>query len=206
ANYLIQEGDNINEWNSIYAAGLATEQLLIEKAGDANPYYRGIAKVLTAMELGLATDTWGDIPYSEALKAGDGQEQHFSPHYDSQQKIIEKIQSLLSCAISKLSATTNVIVPGSDDFIHGGDISQWIKTAWMYKARYANRLSKKDPTGSATTALSYIQSAGLTGNSDDAMSVFGTNGNELNQWYSFNQTRVNYMKMGKYFIELLKAN
>lgn len=206
ANYLIQEGDNINEWNSIYAAGLATEKILIEQAGDANPYYRGIAKVLTALELGLATDIWGDIPYSEALRAAEGEE-HFSPKFDSQQSIIANIQSILSSAIADLNpANSNVIFPSSDDFIHGGDAAKWTKTAWILKARFANRLSKKDPIASANDALSFIASSGVTDNSADAMAVFGTNGNELNQWYSFNITRVNYMKMGKFFMELLKSN
>ncbi len=206
ANYLIQEGDNINEWNSIYGA-LSSDKTLIDLAGDANPHYRGIAKVLTAMELGLATDIWGDIPYSEALKGADG-EAFFNPHFDSQQSVITEIQSILSSAISDLDpAKTNLLIPGGDDFIHKGDVSKWITTAWMIKARYANRLSKKDPIGSANDALSFIASAGLSSilDSSDAMAVFGTNGNELNQWNSFNNTRVNYMKMGKYFIELLKS-
>lgn len=205
ASYLIQEGDNINEWNSIYAGGLASDQDLIDLAGESNPYYRGIAKVLKAMELGLATDIWGDIPNSEALKAKNG-EANFNPHFDSQQSVIADIQTILSSAIVDLDPSkTNVLFPASDDFIHGGDVSKWVKTAWMLKARYANRLSKRDPAGSATAALSYIASAGLTDSGDDANAVFGKEGNELNQWYSFNITRVNYMKMGKYLIELLKS-
>ena len=205
ANYLIQEGDNINEWNSIYAAGLATDKTLIDLAGEANPHYRGIAKVLKAMELGLATDVWGDIPNSEALRASEG-EAFYNPRFDAQQSVIADIQSMLTSAINDLNPSkSNVLLPGTDDFIHGGDVNKWIKTAWMLKARYANRLSKRDPNGSATNALSYIASAGLTNSDDDANAVFGTNGNELNQWYSFNNTRVNYMKMGKYLIELLKS-
>ncbi len=205
ANYLIQEGDNINEWNSIYASGLSSDKTLIELAGDVNPHYRGIAKVLRALELGLATDIWGDIPNSEALKAAEG-ESHYHPHFDPQQSVIADIQATLSSAIADLDASkSNLIYPAGDDFIHGGDASMWIKTAWMLKARYANRLSKRDPSGSATEALSYIASSGVTSSADDANSVFGTNGNELNQWYSFNNTRVNYMKMGKFFIELLKT-
>ena len=205
ANYLIQEGDNINEWNSIYASGLSSDQILIDLAGDANPHYRGIAKVIKAMELGIATDIWGDVPNREALQASKGEE-FFNPHFDAQQIVIQDIQSLLSSAITDLDATkSNLLFPSTDDFIHQGATDKWIKTAWILKARYANRLSKRDPSGSATLALSYLTSAGLTGNSDDANAVFGTNGNELNQWYAFNLNRQNYIKMGKYFIELLKS-
>ena len=205
ASYLIQEGDNVNEWNSIYADGLSSLKRLIEVSGDANPHYRGIAKVIKAMELGLATDIWGDVPNSEAL-LGESGAAFYNPHFDTQQSIIADIQSILSSAIVDLDpAKSNILIPGSDDFIHGGDVAKWTKTAWMLKARYANRLSKRDANGSATDALSYIASAGLTGSADDAHAVFGTNGNELNQWYSFNLTRSNYMKMGKYLMELLKS-
>lgn len=205
ANYLILEGDNINEWNSIYASGMASCKTLIELAGDANPHYRGIAKVIMALELGLATDIWGDVPNREALRAQEGTE-HFNPHYDPQEIVIQDIQSMLTSAISDLDPNkSNVLIPSTDDFIHEGDVSKWIQTAWMVKARYANRLSKRNANQSATDALSFINSAGLTGNDGDAYAIFGTEGNELNQWYSFNITRANYIKMGKHFVELLKS-
>ena len=33
-------------------------------------------------------------------------------------------------------------VPGSNDFLHGGDIEAWKKTAYALKARYLNHLSR----------------------------------------------------------------
>ena len=71
--YIIDEGDVENEWGTIYKGGLKNMRLLEKAAGDANPTYQGMAKVMTAMMLGAATDMWGDIPWSEALngEAGD---------------------------------------------------------------------------------------------------------------------------------------
>ncbi|REJ80423.1 MAG: SusD/RagB family nutrient-binding outer membrane lipoprotein [Bacteroidetes bacterium] len=205
ADYILLEGDNNNEWNSIYATGLISMKKLVEMTQSSSPHYAGIAKVLMAMELGLATDFWGDIPNREAL-GGEGGEDFFNPRFDAQQIVIQDIQALLDDAISDLDpGKSNVNVPGSDDFIHGGDVTKWIKTAWVLKARYANRLSKRNASGSATDALTYLTNAGLTDASDDARAYFGTNGNELNQWYAFNISRGNYMKMGKHFIELMKS-
>ncbi|TNE49662.1 MAG: hypothetical protein EP344_18040, partial [Bacteroidetes bacterium] len=39
ANYSILEGDNNNEWESLYSA-ITDCDILINLAGDANPYYR----------------------------------------------------------------------------------------------------------------------------------------------------------------------
>ena len=76
----------------------------------------------------------------------------------------------------------------------------------MLKARYANRLSGKDATGSANDALAAINASGVSSNADNTMAIFGENGNELNPWNSFNTTRDGYIKMGEFFINLMLAN
>ena len=206
-DYKITELSNINEWKTVYADALINQQELINVAGDANPYYRGIATVLKCMTIGLATDFWGDIPYSAALQGLDGTAEALNPAYDAQADIIAAMQSQLDGAIADLSTTTadNALLPGSDDVIHNGDPAMWVKAAYMLKARYANRLSKRDATGSANDALNYLAAAGLTGNEDNTMAMFGVNGNELNPWNSFNTTRANYIKMGEFFIDLLNS-
>ena len=205
-NYTLLEGENVNEWEGLYTDCLMNEQLLIEDYGDANPYYAGIAKILQAMDLGLLTDIWGDVPYREALKGLTGVTTvELNPHFDSQQTIIQDIQSLLSDGITDLSkpVSDNIIIPGTDDYIFGGDPAAWINAAWILKARYANRLSKKDPTGSADDILTFLLN--VDPSLPDLMSVHGEESNEENQWYAFQLDRGNYIQMGEYFIELLKS-
>ena len=36
--------------------------------GEDNPYARAIAQILTAYNLAVATDMWGEVPWTEALK------------------------------------------------------------------------------------------------------------------------------------------
>lgn len=206
ATYTILEGDNQNEFNSLYNGAMLNCKLLVERAGAENPRYQGIARVLWAMNLGIVTDLWGDAANREALNGLTGE---YNPSYDSQETIYGDLQSMLDQAIVDLSKADgeNTILPSTDDFIFGGDADKWLITAHVLKARYHNRLSKRDPAGSATRALASItaaEAAGLDATfSCDA--IFGTNGNELNQWHGFELSRADYMKGGKHFVDMLNT-
>ncbi|MCB9308093.1 MAG: SusD/RagB family nutrient-binding outer membrane lipoprotein [Lewinellaceae bacterium] len=208
ANYSLLEGDNNNEWNSHYSA-ITDCNILIDLASESNPYYRGIGKILKAMNLGLTTDLWGDIPNREAGKGLQGEE-FFSSAYDAQELVYQDIQTLLSEAVTDLSKSedANTILPGTDDLIFNGDASKWIVTAHILRARYENHLSKRDPMGSATRALAAIDdavAAGMAGSDSDCNAIFPGDGNSLNQWYAFNNDRQDYIKMGEFFVDLLKS-
>ncbi len=207
ANYVILEGTNNNEWNSIYSDALMNVHQIIEQFGAENPHYAGIARILKALNLGLATDLWGDIPNSEAF-TGLSDNPNFSPRFDTQSDVYAAIQTLLDEAINNLNvaAANNSKIPGADDLIHGGDVAKWRTTAYMLKARYYNHLSQRDASGSATNALAALTNAGMTGSSDDANAVFGPLGNELNQWYAFQNDRANYIQMGATFIDMMNAS
>lgn len=205
-NYLVLESDVTNDWSTIYAGAIVNSQLIIDNYGADNPHYAGIAKVLKAMNLGLATDMWGDVPSKDASK-GIAQ---LNPTYDSQQAVYADIQGILSDAINDLKKplNDNKLVP-SFDYIFGGDPTHWIQTAYVLKARYANRLSNRSASQSATDAITYLNAAyaaGFASSADDAMAVFGTAGNENNQWYNFNDTRAEYIKMAAFFIDTLKLS
>jgi hypothetical protein len=209
ANYDIREADDQDQWYSVYADALVNIQALIDKSGDANPYYRGMGEVLKAMNLGLATDTWGDVPDKAALKGVAATSDAFNPKFDAQQDIYADIQNLLTAAIADFNSPlkNNAILPGSDDIIHNGNIAAWLQNAWILKARYHNHLSKKDAGGSATDALADLASAKLTTSSNDLNAVFnaGSNSN-INQWNAFQSNRPNYILMAKPFISLLKGD
>ncbi len=207
ANYKINEGDVTNEWRTIYSGALINCKILIDTLGTKSPVFSGIAKVLYVMNLGLATDMWGDVPNSDALK---GLSQNYTPTYDSQQKIYADMQSMLSDAVANLknSASANLFTPSTYDYIFQGDAEKWLGTAYVLKARYANRLSKLNPSQSATDAIMYLDSAyahGYLSSASDANAVFGQSGNENNQWYAFENQR-GYIKMGAFFVDLMNTN
>jgi hypothetical protein len=130
--------------------------------------------------IGTASDLWGDIPNREAV---NGLEGTVNPAYDKQEEVIKDIQLYLSEAITLLSKAEaeNAILPGNDDLIFTGKIDAWKATASVLKARYYNRLSKRDAGGSADnalTALADTYAAGFTSNAANCNANFGTNSNE----------------------------
>lgn len=190
--------DMDNYWSGVYLT-MNNCKILNDNFGKANPYYGGIAKIILAMNLGNATDLWGDVPFTEAFK---GQEGNFTPKYDSQESVLTAVQTLLSEAISELSKPvgSNTVLPGSDDFIFNGDVAAWTRTAYTLKARYYSRLSKKS-TYSAATLLDYL-SKGISSNAENCYSVHGTGGAEYNQWYAFLNDR-SYMVASQTLIDAM---
>jgi len=202
-NYVMTETDNETDWSNIYQAGLNLNEI-ITQFGSADPYYDGIAKVLMALNMGYATDIWGDIPFSEAFQ---GVSTNIAPKYDTQQQVYTQIQAYLDAAIADfaLSSSANKVIPGTDDIFYQGDLSKWTKLAYGLKARYAMRLSQRDgSTTAATKVLQYLANA-LSSSSDNLVATFD-GGNNQNLWYAFNNQRTGYMSMGKYFIDMLKSN
>ncbi len=143
-----------NSWAfQIYPRLLPDLKIIVEK-GSAGGSEEGkwidvgIAKVLQAYTFLASTDTWGRIPYSEATLGAENRK----PAYDTQESIYSAIMNLLDDAISDLQKE-NISTTGGEDYIYGGDPDAWILAAYSLKARYANRLSNVDPTGSAAIAL-----------------------------------------------------
>ncbi len=209
ANYNITELTNGNEWDVIYAGAMVNCRIIIDEHGGENPYYRGMARVLKVMNAMIATDIWGDVPFSDA---GSGLEGNLSPAYDAQSDMYDDSKSTslfgeLDAAITDLGVApgANTRLPAGDDLIYGGDAAAWIKLAHSLKARLYNHLSERDGPGSATSALGELSSA-ITDPAENAYMAFGTKGNEQNQWYAYNQQRGDYIKMGEFLVELLKAN
>jgi len=201
--YILTETDVSNDWTTLYNSGFVNCNDLIFRAGTVNPYYAGIGKISKAMILGAATDFWGDVPNTEA---GKGQA-NLTPKYDTQEQVIAAIQTLLSEGIAEMKKpeSANALLPAGDDFMFEGNPSAWIKSAYILKARYANRLSKRNAAGSATDALMYADSASAYSSSPDMFAVFSNKGNELNQWFAFNFERNNYMKMSATLIDTLRG-
>lgn len=205
ASYIVTEGDVNNEWNLIYGTTLMNGHILNRDFAKDYPYYNGIAQVLTAINLGYATDMWGDVPYDEAFLAEQGNK---TPKYNTQEEIYVRLQTILDNAIINLAKplASNEKVPGKDDMIFKGDTKKWTKVAYVLKARYALRLTAIEGNVAAQKALDNITLAGMTENDDDANTLFTEESNSLNQWYAFNQVRKNYLTVGKFFVDYLKNN
>src|ERR1044071_8216429 len=80
--------DNIfdNQWsNEVYGRTIQNLRILVRDHQETSPAYSGVAKLQLAYIFSLATDLWGDVPYSEA---GYGLEFE-SPRFDKQEDIYQ---------------------------------------------------------------------------------------------------------------------
>lgn len=202
--YILSEQDVNNEWNTVYGTTLMSGHILSRDFAVDYPYYNGIGQVLTAINLGYATDLWGDVPYDEAFRAEEGIK---APAYNTQEEIYQRLQTILDEAIANLKkpASSNLSVPGSDDFIFKGNTQKWIQIAYVLKARFALRLTQVD-TNAAQKALDFITLSGISSNNDDANTYFTGESNAQNQWFAFEDSRENYMKTGEFYVNTLKNN
>jgi hypothetical protein len=108
-------------FSQVYTGGglldLRKIQTMADSAGDQ--VYGGIARVMEAMAVGLATDVWGDIPYSQAVT------NTASPALDPQEQVYAAVQAKLDTAVTMLGTKTGT-GPASADLFYGGDAGKWL--------------------------------------------------------------------------------
>ncbi len=185
--YSFTESDFDNLWRlNLYGGPMQDLHVLISKAtAKGYIHYQGVGEILMAYSLGLTSDLWGDIPFSEAFQ-GDV---NLQPKFDSQQAIYNQIQTLLSAGITHLSATDDSeVIPGSEDLIYSGSVTKWLMLANGLKARYYIHLSKMD-VANAQRAIDALNAGALSGNADDAVFVYGTTETTANPWYQYIEQR-----------------
>ena len=163
-------------WQAFYRM-LADISDLEALAAEQNlAHYQGAAKVLKAINLGLVVDLWGDVPYTQAFFA-----QYLQPEYDDDQMLYSEVLTLLDEGITLLNTPVEEAQFGADDFIHGGNIASWIKTAYSLKARYLlhhSETSQYDPNAVLTAVNN-----GISANSENADVAYFTDGTTVyNPW------------------------
>jgi hypothetical protein len=111
----------------------------------------------------MASNIWGDIPYSEAFLGVA----NLTPAFDNQQAVFDTAMKLLDEGIAELKQPdADGQMDEASDFIHGGSAGAWIKTAHALKARMLNQLSKTSEYN-ADAVLTELAAA-YTSNDDDA--------------------------------------
>lgn len=104
-----------------------------------NDSYKGIALICEVWGFSLLTDTYGDVPYSEANKGKLG---IVEPAFDAQKDIYLSLFDKLEEANTLLSTSTASVVESSDPVYHG-DISLWRKFCNSLYLRLLLRISGK---------------------------------------------------------------
>lgn len=196
AQYSVSESDTNNPWDTgLYTGSMRDAVDIIDRATlQEAPNTRGVAKIYLALNLGIATTAWGDVPFEEAFQ-GD---ENLAPKYDDQEDIYNSIIRLLNEAIDDLNANDEAGIQG--DLI-GGTSAQWIQTAHALKARFFIHLTSVDDAA-AQNALDEVSSA-MSSNEDQLDFVFENSQNGGHPLALFGFQRPNTMVIGDYFGDLM---
>jgi hypothetical protein len=147
-----------NHWNQIYVnvlKGLDESSKVLASTGplatdgDAGPAILqnklAIVEVMTVYSYSVLVETFGNVPYTQALDATI-----FLPVYDDGLTVYKDLISRLNAAIANMDQTQGSF--GSTDNMYGGDVTRWYKFANSLKLRMGLLLSDVDNTLAKTTA------------------------------------------------------
>jgi len=139
-----------------------------------------MARIWKAYVFQVLTDTYGDIPYSEA---GQGflQSEYF-PVYDAQQDIYNDLLKEVEEAVAGLDPAKPA---EQNDLFYNGDVGKWQRLGNSLLLRMAMRLTAVDEAKARTYAQKAFQGGVMTSNADNCVmqhSATYTNavGNQLN--------------------------
>ena len=193
-----------NAWTQSYSE-LSHLKICIEKCQEGgsengNYYGLGISQVLTAYNLALLTDLFGDVPWSEALQVGV----IYTPKLDSQESIYQTIFQLLDEAIANFGKDCSYSI-GAQDFYYKGDVSKWTMFAYGLKARYTMRLLYRaaDKNAELNKVIEYADNS-FKSAADEAKFALYDGKSAISPFYKFMKDR-NYYGASQSLADLLDA-
>ena len=197
-DYIDWQGTNTFVWgpvalSSLYSP-LKNSQYIYENAKNETlegnqKFYTAVGLIMRSFWYGFMTSLWGNIPYSEAMKAQEG---NFTPVYDNQKDIFKGILADLKTANELLATVTAVDGASAADIMYAGDVTKWRKFANSLRIRYLIRLSEKlaDMTTAGVDAKTELST--MVGNSttypiftssNDNASILFPGTDATNGWY-----------------------
>ncbi|MFV2007860.1 MAG: SusD/RagB family nutrient-binding outer membrane lipoprotein [Longimicrobiales bacterium] len=151
-------------WNNYYAGPLADLQVVIDKGAESGSgNIQGVGLIWQSWVFHIVTDLWGDVPYSEALKAGEG---ITTPVYDPQEQIYLGMIQTLTDAAGMLGGGSDF---GAGDILYGNDMTKWRRFANSLRMRLAMRMSEVNPAAAQAAFVAAYAAGGFESNADNAM-------------------------------------
>ena len=160
-------GTNAEYWNTIFQ--LSSDIQSMKQAEGTNEAYFAVGDIMQSFLFSQLTDLWGDVPYTEALQALDGQ---FTPKYDTQESIYTDPETGILAVLERSAATLESSTASiQGDVMFNGDLDKWARFANSLRLRYLLRISKR------LTDFSEIQSLADSGrlmqsNEDNALAPY----------------------------------
>ena len=128
----------------------------------------GQLEVIEVYTWHVLVDSFGDIPYTEAVQADEFPQ----PEYDDDAVIYEDLISRLNNANALLNAGNGY---SSADVVFGGDMDKWVMFANSIKLRLGMRLQDVNPTLAQSTVEGAVADGILMSNDDNATIQYQSN-------------------------------
>lgn len=200
--FSLTSGSIDNIWTSLYRETLQDINILIPIATDRNLQgFIGVAKIIEAYSYVTLVDTFGDVPFTEALQGNETP----NPSVDSGLSIYNAMFNTIDEGIAAINSP-NSIMP--NDLFYGGDKQKWVKLANTLKFKmYVQMRLLGDYSGEINSLIN----SGLIDNSQDDFqfqysTVASSTGESRHPYYALcydADGSDNYMN--SYYVNLLKA-
>jgi len=168
-------GGNSEYWNTIFR--LLSDIRSIHELEGTNEAYQAVSDIMSSYLFSQLTDLWGDVPYTEAIQAIDG---NYSPKYDTQEDIYTDpetgILAILKRSIETLESTSSII---SGDIMYQNNLDKWVRFANSLRLRFLMRISKRL---SDYTEIQNLANSGKLISSNDQNAVVPYLSTAPNQW------------------------
>jgi hypothetical protein len=188
-------------WNKCYTWLRSIKEMEESAESSGQPIYLAVSKTLEAYTVGMLTDAFGDVPYSEAIKLDEGIS---LPKFDEQQEIYQTLVNKLEEANEIYSSAEGGMT--GNDILYGNEKENWQKFNNSLLMRLLLRTSKKSEMDSYNRLKSIIDNPTkypiFTSNADAAiLEVSGLSPFEYawgrRQDYTLNETKA------EFFVEML---
>lgn len=174
-NYLYMGVGNLDK---VIESNTDPEQAALNSSVGANCNQRAAARILKAWLMGLITDTWGSVPYTDVAKLQS--EGVIYCKYDDQADIYADLIKEVTEAAAEIDESQAAFTSG--DMIFSGDASKWKRFAGSLKCRFAIHLSKTDPKWKDYIAEA-LKSGVMESNDDAAAFHYAATGTEYCKFY-----------------------
>ncbi len=158
-----------------------------------NPNYTALGLFFQSYYIIQLTETFGDVPYSDALQGDEG---NFKPKYDSQEDIFLQVLNDLQTANEMLSENNP---PITGDIVYNGSIQNWKKAINSFSLRVLMTLSSKTSDTKLDIINRFKQIVGnattypiFTSNSDNAILPYYDLENNRYPYYNSNTLKTDY--------------
>jgi len=170
-----------NHWGEMYRDVLF--DLQDAKSLASNDKQKAMISVIEVYAWQQLVDTFGDIPYTEALKGAADP----TPVYTDDTVIYSDLLVRINDAIAKLNGAGSGYT--SSDIIFSGDISKWIKFANSLKFKIAMRMADANNSVAQIAAQEAVASGVLSSNSDNVkLNYLGSTPNTNPLWVDLVQS------------------